>query len=672
MLIPKSALLDVYNHIKDEAGKAEGCSVVLLVAPDADALAACKMLTSLMQLDYVMYSIKPVGSYEDIDERFTSIRSNMGESVRSLIMLNCGGIINLAADEYKIEISSYDVENEGGTELCPIYVFDSNRPLNLENVHEEAHHVRVIDDSLNVQTVQDLVELGYVLGESGRGESDESDSDLDDSDAAETERVEQRRRLNDGRYEGLSADQRRGFRREVRQHLKAYYKGSWQSTSVASLCLELAIAQNRVSNELLWLSSLGLTDQFVHERIGDERYLADVTKLHQLVLTRNADDAGEVGTTRVVDDESQEIIEVNIASCGRRGIRLVFEDEYRHCPQYVWQLLGVFTKQAEARLRQLFASMGVPLVQVQQKWTYMDERIKRELRAKLEEYAPRAGLPDFSYGSFVLVSGYRTQLAAADVVYAVSALLESAGIGSRKRGQAESDGAVGGAENARDEIDATTGSRNYNGVGPGVSAAAGLNAALADASAASAAGGQQVAQVEDMGADWQKAFWRAYDALGSSSTDEPELAAGVALATQLQRAVVETGKIVIENKRMTSLGTFMKVTLAECPALRFFLESPMALSRLALFIADALRGIGRRSKPVVVAAPDVLAKTHLIVAVTGSARFGDVQKNAFHSRFRRAADQMGAHVKQVRLNTTCIEIASSDLSVFFTNLVSVS
>jgi hypothetical protein len=40
---------------------------------------------------------------------------------------------------------------------------------------------------------------------------------------------------------------------------------------------------------------------------------------------------------------------------------------------------------------------------------------------------------------------------------------------------------------------------------------------------------------------------------------------GLELATQLQRAVVETGKLVIEDRKWQQLGRFVRVTLGECP-----------------------------------------------------------------------------------------------------------
>lgn len=429
-----------------------------------------------------------------------------------------------------------------------------------------------------------------------------------------------------------------------------------------------------MSNELLWLSAIGITDQFVHERVGQEHYALDVARHSELVLARNAADAAEALTTRHVD-ENGKAVEVPVASGGKRGVRLVCEQEYRFMLYRHWSLydamlhsayvasrLTTWTERGENKLRGLFASMGIPLVQVQQKWCYMSDSVKRSLRPKLEEWASRVGLGEFSYESFVKVTAYRTQIAAADVVYAVAALLESgsarAPADTAQAGAGDDSGGGGSGARVADENSAAAGNAagsGGGGNGSGDAPADGLPGAE-----------QQPPQGKE--AKWQLAFWRAYDALGAHSADEPELAAGLEMATRLQRAVVETAKLVIENKRVQPSGRFVKVSLGECPALHLFLESPMALSRLALFVADSLRDSGRRSKPVVISAPDALAKKHLIVAVTGSARFGDVRKNAFHSLFEKAAREMQAHFSQERFNTATVEVASSDVSVFFAHL----
>lgn len=86
MLLPKEHLDEIFRRIREDA-VAGCCTVLILVAPDCDALCACRILTvrrcgtrrafllglihsipsqTLLRCDNVAYKIKPVASYEDI------------------------------------------------------------------------------------------------------------------------------------------------------------------------------------------------------------------------------------------------------------------------------------------------------------------------------------------------------------------------------------------------------------------------------------------------------------------------------------------------------------------------------------------------------------------------------------------------------------------------------
>lgn len=185
-----------------------------------------------MQLDYITYNIKPVASHTDIYARFETIRATMAETVRSVLLLNCGGMIDLTDERCRVDVPD-DADPAKPALPLELYVLDSNRPFSLENVRDDTEWVYVVDDDLSPPAVKDLVELRQVLADGADGEASDDSSDddnappLDDAEGAEGERAEQRRRLNDGRYAGFSPNGRRAFRREVRQHLTAYERGSW-------------------------------------------------------------------------------------------------------------------------------------------------------------------------------------------------------------------------------------------------------------------------------------------------------------------------------------------------------------------------------------------------------------------------------------------------------------
>ena len=66
--------------------------------------------------------------------------------------------------------------------------------------------------------------------------------------------------------------------------------------------------------------------------------------------------------------------------------------------------------------------MDVP--QVKQKFATMDLGIRTEVRSMFEEKTEKYGLEDITYNSFVASFGFRHKFCAADIVFAVMALLE--------------------------------------------------------------------------------------------------------------------------------------------------------------------------------------------------------------------------------------------------------
>lgn len=65
MLWPHANLNEVYDNIKEQS-LGGGCSVLIFVAMDCDALCSCQIITQLLRSDHIAYKIKPVNGAEDI------------------------------------------------------------------------------------------------------------------------------------------------------------------------------------------------------------------------------------------------------------------------------------------------------------------------------------------------------------------------------------------------------------------------------------------------------------------------------------------------------------------------------------------------------------------------------------------------------------------------------
>src|SRR3989338_82178 len=87
-------LKDIYGYVvaDHEAVQNQGgsTSVLIFVAPDCDSLCACRILTTILKIDFISFLIKPVGGYEDLKAATAVIT----DDIRSIFLLNCGANVD--------------------------------------------------------------------------------------------------------------------------------------------------------------------------------------------------------------------------------------------------------------------------------------------------------------------------------------------------------------------------------------------------------------------------------------------------------------------------------------------------------------------------------------------------------------------------------------------------
>jgi cell division control protein 45 len=129
-------------------------SVIILVAPDVDALCAARMLTDLFKQDDVMHRLVPVSGIAELERvreelmpltqvcSFTRLRVcvRLKETqLHTLILINMGAILDLPSAEWFGDFSSKMV----------VHVVDSTRPQNLATLFapgENGERVVIWDD----------------------------------------------------------------------------------------------------------------------------------------------------------------------------------------------------------------------------------------------------------------------------------------------------------------------------------------------------------------------------------------------------------------------------------------------------------------------------------------------------------------------------------------------
>jgi len=189
----------------------------------------------------------------------------------------------------------------------------------------------------------------------------------------------------------------------------------------------LATQLNSTNNRSLWLAILGLTDQFIHDRIDLARYNADykhfkaevlnfnMTTEEQLLATPQQRDGNPLQQGQIEPSEELRFFMYRHWN--------LFDSMYHS--RFVAVKLGIWTAQGQHQLEVLLAKMGIPKAECQQPFAAMQRQYKDELATLLDAYGRQFNLTNLHYKSFITRRGALV-VSAADVVTAITALLESA------------------------------------------------------------------------------------------------------------------------------------------------------------------------------------------------------------------------------------------------------
>lgn len=180
MLWPREEFHAAYGQIKHDGIKSGGCSVLIVVALDVDALCACEILTSLFKADFLSYTLLAVRGYDDILRiREARIRDDNGNvkasELRSVILINCGAIVNV-------------MELLAPPPHMRCYIFDSHRPIHLANIYDQSQQIVVFDDGS--QAIEDYPADGSDIENDDFEDEDEQEEDDEDEDDGDDDEEE--------------------------------------------------------------------------------------------------------------------------------------------------------------------------------------------------------------------------------------------------------------------------------------------------------------------------------------------------------------------------------------------------------------------------------------------------------------------------------------------------
>ena len=331
---------------------------------------------------------------------------------------------------------------------------------------------------------------------------------------------------------------------------------------------------------------------------------------------------------------------------------------------YIASKLGIWRQRGRQKLDNLLAQMGLSQQQCHQHYQDMHLDLRRDLVEQLERKAGLFGMGEgeLTYECFVRRWGYKATLSVADVVYALTALLEVPVDVVRKLG-------VKFNLSGFSMHDRWLWSSSSN----------------ADPSTSADEDGASMANDAFAG---RSGFFLAHDALDNIDL----LKYGVALAQSIQRELVRTGTAIIDEKLTRTLRTYRLVVLHENTLNSIdvsLFRHPLTLTKLGLFLVSALRETGRAYLPLVMASYIPESGTYLIVGLyqyapsDGTDDYsGDAgadsssgmgmgvggKKSKFAQAFAQTGDVARATVRQVRFDASVLEVPKADLTRFMEHL----
>ncbi|XP_069414571.1 cell division control protein 45 homolog isoform X2 [Ovis canadensis] len=335
--------------------------VLLFVASDVDALCACKILQALFQCDHVQYTLIPVSGWQELETAFLEHK----EQFRYFVLINCGANVDL------LDILQPDEE-------AVFFVCDTHRPVNVVNVYNDTQIKLLIkqDDDLEIPAYEDIF----------RDEEEDEEHSGNESDEG-SEPSEKRTRLEEEIAERtLKRRQRREWEARRRDILFDYEQYEYHGTSAAMVMFDLAWLMSKDLSDMLWWAIVGLTGQWVQDKITQVKYVTDVGALQRHVSRHSHRHEDEAHALSV--------------DCAR----ISFEYDLRLALYQHWSLhdslcntcytaarFKLWSLHGQKRLQEFLADVGLPLKQVKQKFQSMDVSLKENLREMIEESANKFG-----------------------------------------------------------------------------------------------------------------------------------------------------------------------------------------------------------------------------------------------------------------------------------------
>ena len=640
------------------------------------------MLSTLFKKQLVQLQIVPVFGYSELKVHY----KKLDENINSIILVGFGSYIDIETfleidpQEYVMDTShnnSLIQEHENTTYRRHIYVLDSHRPWNLDNLFG-SDIVQCFDDGTVEDTLGEqkeayfkLIELEAASEENGDDKSDEEESTDDDEDEDEEDEDDEslvnRKRLHPDsiKYKKQARKQRKKEISEFESVLEEYYsQGTTVVNSISSQVYSLISAIGETNLTQLWLAILGATSlDTTYSSVYNNLYPIMQDEVKRLspgnsFLVSATRSNGTGPSSKTPDTLSLEIQPDYYLFLLRHSS--LYDSFYYS--NFVNAKLSLWNENGKKRLHKMFARMGIPLSTAHETWLYMDNSIKRELGNIFYKNLDRYGLQDIIRDGFVRTFGYRGSISASEYVESLAALLEAGSTMNSSNQNNNSNSSMG--KSTSSDNNSTHDNDDGNDDGPNEDE---------EQDAAAANRKKALFSMENIRKQWVSNFWLSWDALDEKNIDI--LSRGIKHAQFLQKAIFNTGVTVLEKKMIKHLRIYRLCVLQDGPDLSIY-QNPLTLLRLGNWLIECCaEAEDKQLLPMVLACLDEDTDTYLVAGLSPRYPRGldNLKKkepilNNFSMAFQQITAQTGAKVKIDNFESSIIEIRKDDLSPFLERL----
>ncbi|RLV92377.1 Cell division control protein 45 [Spathaspora sp. JA1] len=705
MYINPSQYSRAFQEIKRSSLSHSTCKLVIFVSClDIDSLCASRILSLVLRKELIQYQLIPVVGYSDLKSHYAKLDGD----VSNIFLIGCGAMLDLEGffelnpEEY-VDENQQEIRNDLDLDLKKetpismrrkIYVIDGHRPWNLDNLFGSAMIVCLDDGFIDANLKSEKLAYTNMMDQLSNGdtEDEESESDMTEDDEFEgdtdidsdnemsinsqdsEETATRKRKLQEIRMKKIRK-QRKKEKSENQDKIQQYYNQGTAiitANSITTYALLSAIGETSLEN--LWLSIIGTSSL-------DNQFPELYDKLHPLLrdevlrINPSNEPAAVSGSTKTADSTSLSIEKDYHLFLLRHW---TLYDSFFYSNQ-VNSKLNLWTEDGKKKLHKMFAKMGVSLAVAQQKWMYMDSRVKRQLPGIFHHYLPLYGLEGIVRQGFIRTFGFTGQLSAMECVEALTALLESDKRFLTSNGLENNDNEQGSdaEDEGHDEEERIE---------------------------------KRLQRKEKV---WVNNFWSAWDALnmgttlqiGATTTQKTSfkkakgfelLFQGLEHAKEIQQIIFRTGMSLLERKLIKNLKLYRFCVLNDgsIPDLHIF-NNPLMLSKLGTWVAENLTELdftneSHSLKPLILASLDVDSDSYLVMGIApkyprgmnnatraklaqeqAKDAKGETQMtrlNTFSVAFQQLSNTSGAKIRIDSFDSSVIEIRKDDLSPFLERL----